>query len=75
MYSDPEVKSQPKPISLNNLLGPCEARRCETGKTAVNPRPIKTCVRALLCVGLEYSGFKTIYAAPVAQNKKAPPIN
>lgn len=65
IYNEPEAKSQPNPISLNNRLGPWEARRCETGKTAVNPRKIKTCVRALLYVGVAYSGSRTIYAAPV----------
>lgn len=65
MYSPPEVKSQPKPISANNCRKPCETNRCDTGNTADKPKPMKTWVRAPLWVGLAYSGFKTMYAAPV----------
>lgn len=64
MYSAPESTNHRVPISFISSSKPSVRNLCVRGTTAPNPNAMKTAVRAPLWVGLAYSGFKTMHAAP-----------
>lgn len=64
IYNPALANNHTNPISLQSVPNPCDTKAWVTGRTPHKPRPMNTAVLAPRCVGLEYSGLRTMYAAP-----------